>query len=101
MCWADQCAITEGELGAATEAAEYAICLITRGMVGFDLDGRFVEVKEKRERSDERQRSEEDKWNADERHWTDNDEAGRRIEMRSSEAQRREEEEAMIRSATQ
>ena len=101
MHWADQCAIAEGEFGPATEATQAAICLITRRRVGFDLDGRFVEVKEKTKRSNERRRCEEDKWNADERRWTDNDEAGRRIEMRSCEAQRREEEEAMIRSATQ
>ena len=66
MCWADECAITEGDLGAATEAAESAICLITTGMVGFDLDGRPV-VEEERKRNDQRHRIQEHVFNRDER----------------------------------
>ena len=66
MCWADECAIIEGNLGAATEAAESAICLITTGMVGFDLDGRSV-VEEERKRNDQRQGIQEHVFNRDER----------------------------------
>ena len=66
MCWANQNAIAEGEFRAATEAAEVAICLITRERAGFDLDGRFVEVKE-RKRNDQRQGIQEHVFNRDER----------------------------------